>query len=71
MQRDSVISLRPAQGQWRRLRDLAGVDPDAVYGCVDWYPYHDSALATREPSAFEQAATPGGAAAAVVIGPSG
>ncbi len=42
MQRDSVISLRPPLGIWRGLRDPAGTDPDAVYGCVDWYLYHET-----------------------------
>lgn len=47
MQRNSVISLQPALGVRHMLRDLTGIDPDAAYGCVDWYLYQDVALATR------------------------
>ncbi len=44
MQRDSVIALHPTLGMWRGLRDLTGADSDAVYGCVDWYFYHEQTL---------------------------
>ncbi len=57
MQRNSVISLRPALGLWPMLRDLTGVDPDVAYGCVDWYVYHDAVLAAR-PSRGEPAIEP-------------
>jgi hypothetical protein len=41
MQRNSVISLRPALGMRRTPRDVTGADPGALYGCVDWYLYHE------------------------------
>ncbi len=49
MQRDSVTSLRPAFGMPRALQDLGGTDPDAAYGCVDWFPYHEATLAACSP----------------------
>ena len=65
MQGNSVISLRPALGMWRVPRDLTGADPDALYGCVDWFLYHEvaagacSALpACGEPARMNKAASP-------------
>ncbi len=49
MQRDSVIALQLTPGMWWGLRDLAGADPDAAYGCVDWYLYHEPTLAECTP----------------------
>ncbi len=67
MQRNGVISLRPALGLSPMLRDLTGIDPGAAYGCVDWYPYREVALAARpargEPP-LETVSAPGKPAAA-------
>lgn len=43
MDRYKVISLRSVQAltTWRRVRDLKVLDGGAVYGCVDWYQYHE------------------------------
>lgn len=71
MQRNSVISLQPALGTWRTLRELTGADPGAVYGCVDWYLYQETTLAgcasrssRGEPARLIEAGSRGGAAVA-------
>ncbi len=77
MQRDSVIALQPTPGTWRGLRDLAGADPDAVYGCVDWYLYHEPTLAectprsSREPATVIEPSPPNATAPNSGIRPSG
>ncbi len=54
MQRDSVTSLRPAFGMPRALQDLGGTDPDAAYGCVDWFPYPEATLAACSPQTLRR-----------------
>jgi hypothetical protein len=75
MQRDSIISLRPAAA-WRRALGAACADAQASYGCVDWYPYRNSsgpadptgaaavsAIAAASSSIIERAAAAAGATA--------
>ncbi len=68
MQWTGVISLRPALGMGRTLRDVTGADPDAVYGCVDWFLYHETPFTTcsspGEPAAVSESARPSGATGA-------
>lgn len=56
MQRNSVISLRASPRTWQRAAGAAGADPQAAYGCVDWYLYQEEvactvAAAQRDPPA--------------------
>lgn len=80
MQRNSVISLRPALGKWRTPRDVTGADPGALYGCVDWFIYQDaspgacSSRPTRgEPAKLSEPVSPAapGLQADAAPGPSG
>ncbi len=50
MQRNSVITPRPVLEAWRQIHVSSGVDQGAVYGCVDWYLYHEEALASETPA---------------------
>ncbi|MGH8228480.1 MAG: hypothetical protein ACREU3_11360 [Steroidobacteraceae bacterium] len=43
MQRNGVIALRPVF-VWCS-REAVGIEPEAAFGCVDWYPYPDARLA--------------------------
>jgi hypothetical protein len=45
MRGNSVITLRPAHEAWPPVQAVARAAADAVYGCVDWYLYHDPSLA--------------------------
>lgn len=47
MQRNSVISLRPAAA-WQRALGSACADTQATYGCVDWYLYQGSSVTPSE-----------------------
>ncbi len=58
MQANGVISLRPALGIWRTLRDFTGADADALYGCVDWFLYHEDATARDAPARTAEPAPP-------------
>jgi hypothetical protein len=61
MQRNGVISLRTALEAWRQVHASSSVDQGAVYGCVDWYLYHEEAL-TGSSSSSQQMSPPKGAA---------
>ena len=54
MHGNGVISLRLAREAWWHARASPGVGQDAVYGCVDWYLYHEQALANGSPAAQPQ-----------------
>lgn len=58
MRRNSVITLRPAREAWPPVQAVARAAADAVYGCVDWYLYHDPTLAACS-AAAEKASSPG------------
>jgi hypothetical protein len=51
MRRNSVITLRPARAAWPPIQVAPRAETDAVYGCVDWYLYHDPTLAARSAAA--------------------
>jgi|GEM_PF-2746024 len=65
MQRNSVISLRPASGTWQRVVASGCTDAEAAYGCVDWYLYQepDAPAPAHRASPCPAAASPGIAAA--------
>jgi hypothetical protein len=45
MRGNSVITLSSARAAWPPVQAIARAAADAVYGCVDWYLYHDPTLA--------------------------
>lgn len=47
MQRNNVISLRPAAA-WQRAVGSAYADDRATYGCVDWYLYQHATAAPAD-----------------------
>ncbi len=53
MHGNGVISLLALEA-WRHARASPGAAQDAVYGCVDWYLYHEQALASGSPAAPPQ-----------------
>jgi hypothetical protein len=59
MRGNSVVTLRRAREAWPPSQAAPRAETDAVYGCVDWYLYHDPALATG--SAAAETGTPQGA----------
>jgi hypothetical protein len=54
MHGNRVISLGLPREAWLQARPSPGVGQDAVYGCVDWYLYHDQTLASSSPAALPQ-----------------
>jgi hypothetical protein len=51
MRRNSVVTLRAAREAWPPVQAPPRADANAVYGCVDWYLYHDPALAAGSAAA--------------------
>jgi hypothetical protein len=51
MQRNGVISLRPAPGTWQRILGAMRTDAEAAYGCVDWYLYRPRVAGAAHPCA--------------------
>ena len=58
MRGNSVMTLRAAREAWPPVQAVARAAADAVYGCVDWYLYHDPTLAAS-PAAADQGSTHG------------
>jgi hypothetical protein len=59
MRGNSVITLRPASKAWPPIQASPRAESKVVYGCVDWYLYHDPALAARCAAAAEKVAARG------------
>jgi hypothetical protein len=47
MQRNNVVSLRPAAA-WQRALGFGCADDQATYGCVDWYLYRHATGASAD-----------------------
>jgi hypothetical protein len=45
MHGNSVVTLRQTREAWPPVQAGPRADANAVYGCVDWYLYHDPTLA--------------------------
>jgi len=58
MHGNDAIFLRPARGAGQGPAASASVDPNALYGCVDWYLYHESAPAMRAAAGAQESGEP-------------
>jgi len=65
MQRNSIISLRPA-ATWQRILGSASADARATYGCVDWYLYQNPAAIPVDSPATRAGATATGSRSSII-----
>jgi hypothetical protein len=58
MHGNDAVSLRPARAAGEAPATSRDVDPDAVYGCVDWYLYHESTPSMRSSPGAQEPSGP-------------